>query len=111
MKAGIGRRHGTSPAASARARRDSRATTPSRRYSPKLRISARRIVTSDSISSCARIALGVGTEGTEAMDQVAPHPRIGAVLQERPDLRRLVHSKKATAAFACRFASFSLASS
>ena len=37
---------------------------------------------------------GVGTQRTQAMDQIAPHPRIGAVLQERPDLLRLVHPEQ-----------------
>ena len=46
------------------------------------------------------------------MDQIAPHPRIGAVLQAaaRP-FPAGSSCSRATAAFACRFASFSLASS
>ena len=31
---------------------------------------------------------------TEAMDQIAPHPWIWAVLQERPDLGGLIHSQE-----------------
>ena len=54
---------------------------------------------------------GLGAQGGETMDQVAPRRRVGAVLQERPDLLRTVHLEQGDGRVACRLASASLTSS
>jgi hypothetical protein len=48
------------------------------------------------VAMCAPrpVFISVGSQQAQAMEQIAPHPRIGAVLEQRPNLRRLVHPQQ-----------------
>ena len=54
---------------------------------------------------------GIRTQRTQAMDQVAPHRGSGLCLSSGQTLSGWLSRNRATAAFACRLASFSLSSS